>query len=1383
MTGDLDAATWRSLLRDADESTVDAVADVLADEHAQSYADAVDTVAAAITDPATPVTSAGDEIVLEEPDETDTSTGLNQQDGPDDRGVLVKDETDDDVAAPSGREFYPDGLVTREWWINWVRAHPLDDDGHVLWDEKPTKQPVAPYEYGHARPVAWSFDLPDDEHPCTSIDRVEPWSDMSTTLDLTAPDRVISDVTGTGIILPRGQVADADDDDRPILLIDWDDVRDPETGEIHPVVARALDECDGYAEISQSGEGIHQFVYGEIPGSSRTFIRHIDTEPFVGDDLPAVEIYQSGRVCAMTGQHVAGTGDDVAEGQDMVDRLCWEFGAADNAGPGTPTDPYADERDGDAATDDGDDRSDAGSIDVPDHDAVGQALDEMAAFDDVDPDEWEYPDEWSLRYAAVVRARGRGDDLTGIANWQLNGYAAAVGYHDGREREDVVADLNAVCDDDALEKEVGQVWRKADAGDYKPPSRSRLAQRGLLPDRFDRADGDGDDGPATQLVALPDVDDPDERTDDTDGDTDTDAANAGDDLDVGDEPPVGALTVDHARRRTRETLTDAYTGDRDVLVEALPSMGKSYGAVAAAVDTGKPATILVGRGNNEQYDRVREWCREQGLDVGDRREPDGDVYILPSFKRDCETANGDHGDEWADTVDGWYQAGATPKQIHKLGPYTLPEDVDALPCQRDGDCGYARSWDFDPDDFAVLIGHYTHAHKPKVTTDRVVVVDEFTTAYETVLAGDQLRGAITQYLDTHGVAARDEFVDDRDGGYLPYQSFADLLLARDDVDRRAPAVEWLRNRGIDPDEHGAIYFDDGDGTDGDGDESGTAKHAAAPLAIYTILKSYGGALGNGYERVDFRPDIDEDRRVGVFNPHGKDRQDDDPAVSILRPPAALRFADVVVGLDGTPTPEMWELICGRSFDHRVVLEGGRAEYIETALNFRIIPTTDAIKPYNYHDHIHDDHDGALLDAITAHHDERPAVISTSTALRSWDDADVFDDVDLGTDDPYERVTGGPAVGALYHGDVLGSNAFADERVGAVIGSNHYGDGFVKRWGAYANESVSRQHADPDTADPDTKPRGSDLTYGAFGDKIRRHMTAHDTLQAIMRFGRDAGGATVYVDTDTLPDWVPTHGRGDVRGVSDGLVGVLDALEDVGPASTAALVEHDAVDVTRRQVRRHLETLADVGVVSDAPDPDDGRRTIYGLDDTAPITTTGVVDLPDVTDPPERTPTDAEDDGESSGRVPYSRNIYVRRPEDWDTPDAVADGRVRPVAIPDGGVVAAEVTWEDAPDLVDTDEELTEGDLDGVDRVALGGIRATGIDVEVKTRDEDGDVWYVRRDGTTGDVLAHRRGGRPATRRRRRPATTGARGDRRGSRPTRGPASARETHDGDTLEDT
>lgn len=1347
----LDADTWSAILADVDEPTVDAVAQLLAGRFHMDHGHARDELTDATADASTPVATDGDETIVVDVDEPAGEPDT------DDTGAGGSDAGDDDVepadgvALASGREFYPDALVSRPWWTGWVRAHPFGDDGAVAWGEKPTKQPVAPYDHGHARPVKWNFDLPDDEHPCTSLDRVEPWAGMSTTVDLAAPDRVVSDTVGSGIILPRGQAAG---DDRTILLIDWDDVRDPSDGSIHPVVRRALDECDGYAEISQSGEGIHQFVYAEVPGSNRTFIRHIDDEPFVGDDLPALEIYQSGRVCAMTGRHVDGTGDDVVGGQDMIDRLCWEFGAADNAGPGTPTDPYADERDAGDVTDTDADRSNAGVVDVPDHDTVGRALDELAAFDDDDPDEWEYPDDWSLRYAAIVRARGRSDELAGISNWTLNGYAATVGYHDGRDRGDVVDDLAAVCDDESLEKEVGQMWRKADVGDYKPPSRSRLAKRGLLPDRFDR-DGAADE-PArdNQLIVLPDVDDEPDAGGDGLEDTDTDTTA----LDDVDEPAHGHLTVDYARARTKARLVDAYTGDDDVLLEALPSMGKSYGSVAAAVETGRPTTILVGRGNNEQYGRIREWCRDHGLDVGDKREPNGDVYILPSFKRDCETANGDHGDEWADTVDAWYQAGATPKKIHKIGPYALDDDDrDALPCQAgDASCGYTRRWDFDPDDFDVLIGHYTHAHKPKVTTDRVVVVDEFTGAYETELASDELADAINQYLSEHGVG--DGLVsDDRDGGYLAFQTFSDLLLNRDDPDRRDPAVEWLRNRGVASDEDGAIYFD------GDGDET---PNAAAPLAIYTILKST--TLGNGYERVEFRPDVDDDKRIGVFD-DGRDRLDGKPGVSILRPPAGFDYADVVVGLDGTPTPAMWELACGRAFDHRTVLKGRRAEYLTDALGFRILPTTDALKPYNNPDYINTDHDAALLEAIAKHHDTKPAVITSATAVGEWDDAGV---IDLARDDdgrPTGDVEHGPVDRVRWHGNVLGSNAFGETRVGAVIGSNHYGDGFVKRWGAYAGEAVTREHADGD-ADPDTKPRGSDLSYGAFGDEIYRHMTEADTLQAVMRFGRDAGGASVYVDTDTLPKWVPTAGRGDVRAVSDGLVGVLDALEDVGPASAADLAAHDAVDVSTRQVHTHLETLADYGVVASTTDPDDGRRTIYGVDDDTGVTATGVVDLPDAGDWARRTrpwsrPTGVYDTAKVREVSRIDQSIYVRLHEDRDEPDDVATDtttagdelesgagppstpgetlrEVTPPALPDGGVVRFDLTtsYDDEPAVLEYD---------------------------IKKDDAAGEPWYLTSDRSSTPTR-HRRGARPATRRRSRPSALPDRGAGRGRTPTRGP---------------
>jgi hypothetical protein len=344
---------------------------------------------------------------------------------------------------------------------------------------------------------------------------------MSTTVDLEAPDRVVSDTLGTGIVLPRGQ-GDTAPDDRTILLIDWDDVRDPATNEIHPLVARALDECDGYAEISQSGEGIHQFVYGEVPGSLRTFIRHIDTEPFVGDDIPAIEIYQSGRVCAMTGRHVAGTGADVAEGQDMVDRLCWEFGAADNAGPGTPTDPYADERETDdtrrrgADTDAGDADtvgSYPGDGDVPDHDTVGQALDDVAEYVGPAVDELKesVPDDRTLLYHAVVQGFKGG--YSAAAYWQLEGTAAVLGERDGLDAETIVADLLPA--DESPEwagetrRQVEYVHARAQDGNARAARSPRtLSNWGVIPDELADTRPDKDN----QLVALPDIDDPDDRT-------------------------------------------------------------------------------------------------------------------------------------------------------------------------------------------------------------------------------------------------------------------------------------------------------------------------------------------------------------------------------------------------------------------------------------------------------------------------------------------------------------------------------------------------------------------------------------------------------------------------------------------------------------------------------------------------------------------------------------------------------------------------------------------------------------------------------------------------------------------------------------------------------
>lgn len=113
---------------------------------------------------------------------------------------------------------------------------------------------------------------------------------------------------------------------------------------------------------------------------------------------------------------------------------------------------------------------------------------------------------------------------------------------------------------------------------------------------------------------------------------------------------------------------------------------------------------------------------------------------------------------------------------------------------------------------------------------------------------------------------------------------------------------------------------------------------------------------------------------------------------------------------------------------------------------------------------------------------------------------------------HRKAVNGPARAAKHYGDLLGSNEFDTERLGAVVGSRHYGDTFIEKWAAFAGEGTERADDTPDG-------KGDNLAYTGFGNETYEHMTANQTLQAAMRFGRDGRGTVVYVHTDTLPDWV------------------------------------------------------------------------------------------------------------------------------------------------------------------------------------------------------------------------------------------------------------------------
>lgn len=83
------------------------------------------------------------------------------------------------------------------------------------------------------------------------------------------------------------------------LGIDWDDVRDPKTGEWLPGIEEEIKSVGSYAELSPSGRGAHVIARGVKPGTNCR--------------RGGLEMYDDGRYFTVTGNHIPGTPREVRE--------------------------------------------------------------------------------------------------------------------------------------------------------------------------------------------------------------------------------------------------------------------------------------------------------------------------------------------------------------------------------------------------------------------------------------------------------------------------------------------------------------------------------------------------------------------------------------------------------------------------------------------------------------------------------------------------------------------------------------------------------------------------------------------------------------------------------------------------------------------------------------------------------------------------------------------------------------------------------------------------------------------------------------------------------------------------------------------------------------
>ena len=75
----------------------------------------------------------------------------------------------------------------------------------------------------------------------------------------------------------------------PLVGVDFDKVRDPQTGIIEPWAQQIIADLNSYSEISPSGTGVHVWTTGQLSEEAR-------------NRAGRIEIYQRGRYFTVTGE-------------------------------------------------------------------------------------------------------------------------------------------------------------------------------------------------------------------------------------------------------------------------------------------------------------------------------------------------------------------------------------------------------------------------------------------------------------------------------------------------------------------------------------------------------------------------------------------------------------------------------------------------------------------------------------------------------------------------------------------------------------------------------------------------------------------------------------------------------------------------------------------------------------------------------------------------------------------------------------------------------------------------------------------------------------------------------------------------------------------------
>ena len=1016
-------------------------------------------------------------------------------------------------------ESYPPTLRDVDQWLVWKPT----DDGR--------KVPRAPWETGGDR-----FVSAQDPDVWTDFETASKWIDKLPGYELAFNIRDREEYP-----------------DESFLLVDYDSARDPDTGEIHPTVQEHVQQAGSYADVSTSGTGVHIFCRASLPDGVKAINSALpDVEGFPDAEI---EVYDSARFSAMTGNHLTETPSEVTACQAFVDELADEFATIAEE---TPEELLREPEKTKSELSDVETTSDIQDV----FDAIQHTG----------------PRDIRLR-SSVTHERGNGsksldpswaNSASGTRLAQVgDGWVYRKGMY-GLDALQVVALEERITTGESAYPTGEDFWEAVDA----------LRQRGAHIPQYEPADSE----PVSTLpLAKLDAIDPSDRR--------RAAKKRG----------LNWPTTGEARERLRNRILTAMRHGEDVVLDAPTALRKT---TTVAMEPWLNHADITDENPVIHFSETREArdaAAETSLDSGN------ELAVLKGRKERCPVAAGAHdpatddedGPEVVVTIDGtpasaWFDDVCDGRGIPFSTAHTYlaehhDQGHDDLPCC-EGDaaeCPAVAQWNGVPRDeegnLSADIVHATHqfAHVPSLIRNCNVVFDErpdFAVGGEGGFSNDRIQRAVAAFLKEAGAPVRtwEGFVQ-----LAQHDGYGDDAANEHEVTEtrleHTPAREWYLQESdahtVAPALARAIWHALGNDADANGRRSTTVPHHPPRLD--------GQAHENeGWNRLWVTVVVDDDNRVRT-----------------VRAAPDLSLARCVIGLDAHPAAPLWQRNTRPDITVDTVLDPEeRRLWRRFERGLTVVQVGDATRPLASGEYFDEGGTRAVVEHLHGMYgdDFRTAITAKSVEGRL---RRILSDAGIAEPE------------TMHYGEEKSRNDFGDEPVGFVNGCIDPGDDYVLDLLAEAGLDARPEMSEgPDGEERRAHGREFVGADAETADAILASVRENHVAQAAGRYARNADDqndtATVFVRTDALPvgfadlqvpgvEWVAT----DVQR------NIITELRSRQQATAAELAE--VTGASKRHVAKTLARLAEAGNVSLNEGVGAHGATVYSSDEAA---SSGVVDL-------------------------------------------------------------------------------------------------------------------------------------------------------------------------------